>query len=189
MLALMESLVDPLRDISPHYRVLPKAHNGSMFRIYRDTRFSHDKKPYKENIGCQFRHEAGKSAHAPGFYLHLEPGNVFAGGGVWLPPSPVLNKIRLIISAFPKSWEQVVTSTDLLALTQGVEGESLKRCPAGIDPTHPYIDDLKRKSFFAMRYFTDEEACDAEFVVKLRQTFNAVSPLMKFLTQSLELRY
>ncbi len=98
-----ESVVNPISEfivaiaprlqrISPHYIANPKPHGGSMFRIYRDTRFSKDKTPYKTHAGVQFRHEAGKDAHAPGFYVHLAPGEVFFGGGVWMPPNPVLNR-------------------------------------------------------------------------------------------------
>jgi len=83
-----------LEKISRHYIADPKPHGGSMFRIYRDTRFSKDKSPYKTHAGVQFRHEAGKDAHAPGFYVHLDIDGLFFGGGVWHPPGPALNRIR-----------------------------------------------------------------------------------------------
>jgi uncharacterized protein (TIGR02453 family) len=73
--------------ISRHFTADPRPVGGSMFRIYKDARFSHDKSPYKINTGIQFRHHQGKDAHTPGFYLHLEPGNVFAGVGIWHPDS------------------------------------------------------------------------------------------------------
>jgi uncharacterized protein (TIGR02453 family) len=72
-----------LKKISPHFRADPRAVGGSLFRIHRDTRFSKDKSPYKTHTGIQFRHELGKDAYAPGFYLHLEPGQVFCGVGSW----------------------------------------------------------------------------------------------------------
>ena len=83
-----------LKEISPHFRADPRPVGGSLFRIHRDVRFSKDKSPYKTSVGIQFRHEMGKDAHAPGFYLHLEPENVFLGAGSWRPDGPSLLKIR-----------------------------------------------------------------------------------------------
>ena len=74
-----------LERISPHFRADARPSGGSLFRIYRDTRFSKDKSPYKTNVGIHFRHERAKDAHAPGYYLHIGPGEVFAGGGIWHP--------------------------------------------------------------------------------------------------------
>lgn len=189
MLAFIRSMEEPMREISPYFRVVAKAHGGSMFRIYRDSRFSKDKRPYKENVGCQFRHEAGRDAHAPGFYFHLEPDNVFLGGGIWMPPNPVLNKIRLIIQAFPKSWQQVIEDKQFIALTNGVQGDGLKRPPRGFDPEHPYIEDIKRKSFFAAHHISEQQACQPDIVERVSETYEAISPLMQFLTRALELRY
>ena len=81
--------------ISPHYVVDSRPHGGSMFRIYRDTRFSKNKQPYKEHVGCQFRHEAGKDAHAPGFYVHLATDEILFGGGVWNPAITSLTATRV----------------------------------------------------------------------------------------------
>ena len=94
MLDFIAAFGEPLAAISPHFRADPRPNGGSLFRIYRDTRFSKDKTPYKTNVGAHFRHTAGKDAHAPGFYLHLEPGACFAGCGVWHPDGPTLAGIR-----------------------------------------------------------------------------------------------
>ena len=99
----------PLRRISPHYRADPRPVGGSLFRIYRDVRFSPDKSPYKTHGGIQFRHEAGKDVHAPGFYLHLEPANVFAAVGIWHPDSTALGRIRQALADDPKAWLQAKT--------------------------------------------------------------------------------
>jgi uncharacterized protein (TIGR02453 family) len=99
-----------LRRISPHYTADPRPHGGSMFRIYRDTRFSKDKSPYKTHAGVQFRHEAGKDAHAPGFYVHLAADGLFFGGGVWLPPSPQLGRIRDAIVDNARSWSHIANA-------------------------------------------------------------------------------
>ena len=90
MLEFISEFAIPLAQISPHFRADPRPNGGSLFRIYRDTRFSKDKSPYKTNVGAHFRHESYKDAHAPGFYLHLEPEACFAGLGIWRPDSKSL---------------------------------------------------------------------------------------------------
>ncbi len=138
----VESVVNPishfivcmaprLAEISPHYVADPRPHGGSMFRIYRDTRFSKEKTPYKTHAGVQFRHEAGKDAHAPGFYVHLARDELFFGGGIWQPPGPQLNRIRDYIADNSRSWARIVNATKVkqvggikgrytVAATQGV---------------------------------------------------------------------
>ena len=96
-LAFIAAMVDPLAKISPHFRAVPKRMGGSLMRIYRDVRFAKDKRPYKTNVGIQFRHETGKDVHAPGFYFHIDPDEVFVGAGIWHPDSKTLGKIRKAI--------------------------------------------------------------------------------------------
>jgi uncharacterized protein (TIGR02453 family) len=156
-----------------------------MFRIHRDTRFSKDKTPYKTHAGLQFRHGAGKDAHAPGFYVHLEPKQVFFGGGVWMPDAPALGKIRDAIVAKPAAWTRArgaksVTETfgDLAA------GDPLTRAPKGYPPDHPLIDDLRKKSFFVTTTATISQAGDPKFVDQVCGAFADARPLMKFLTEA-----
>jgi len=101
------AFAEPLAKISPHFVADPRANGGSLFRIYRDTRFSPDKTPYKPNVGAHFRHVAGKDAHAPGFYLHLDTESCFAGCGIWGPGGDALAKIRNAIADNPKEWKRV----------------------------------------------------------------------------------
>ena len=91
----------PLHELSTHFVADPRPVGGSLFRIYRDVRFSKDKSPYKTQAAAHFRHERGKDVHAPGFYLHLEPDDVFAGAGIWHPDMKSLTKIRDAIVANP----------------------------------------------------------------------------------------
>src|SRR5919202_3583155 len=84
-LDFVEAFAPRLEELSPHFRADARASGGSLFRIHRDTRFSKDKSPYKTNVGIHFRHERAKDAHAPGYYLHIGPEDVFAGGGIWHP--------------------------------------------------------------------------------------------------------
>src|SRR5215831_17653281 len=84
-LVFINAFAPRLEKISPHFRADARASGGSLFRIYRDTRFSKDKSPYKTNLGIHFRHERAKDAHAPGYYLHIGPGEVYAGGALQEP--------------------------------------------------------------------------------------------------------
>ena len=106
-LAFIEDFAPYLHQISPHLRADARRVGGSLFRIYRDTRFSKDKTPYKTTAGIWFKHEQSKDVHAPGFYLHLAPGDVFAGGGIWHPDTRTLTKIRDAIVADPEGWREV----------------------------------------------------------------------------------
>jgi uncharacterized protein (TIGR02453 family) len=83
--AFVTAMAPRVRKISRHFVCDPRPNGGAMFRIHRDVRFSKDKRPYKENAGCYFRHESGRDVHAPGFYMHFAPGEVFFGGGSYMP--------------------------------------------------------------------------------------------------------
>ena len=134
-LAFIEDFAPRLEQLSPHFRADPRKSGGSLFRIYRDTRFSKDKTPYKTNTGMHFRHARAKDAHAPGFYLHLEPGQVFAGGGIWHPDTPTVTRIRQAIVADPERWRAATREppfSDVLGI--GGDDNALKRVPSGFDP-------------------------------------------------------
>jgi uncharacterized protein (TIGR02453 family) len=165
-----------------------KANGGSMFRIYNDMRF-HDAKPYKEHAACQFRHVAGKDAHAPGFYVHFEPKEVFFGGGLWRPPSPELRKVREAIVADPERWTKITRAPAFKRRFGGVEGDSLKRAPLGFDPDDPLIEDLRRVSFFAIEEVKPAEIHSKDFAKQVARSFEALSPFMKFLTDAVGLPY
>ncbi len=196
----VESIVEPvqsfinamrprLEKISPYYIADSRRNGGSMFRIYRDTRFSKNKDPYKENVGCQFRHEAGKDAHAAGFYVHLANDQIFFGGGVWAPPNDVLTKLRDAIVENPACWRRITRNKSFLANFDGVRGDGLKRPPRGYDPEHSLIEDLKRKTFYVMKPGTKELAQSSTFIDEVTRTFKTASPFMKFVARALELPY
>ena len=177
-----------LAEISPHMVADARPSGGSVFRIYRDVRFSKDKSPYKTNAGVHFRHEVGREVHGPGFYLHLEPGNVFAGAGIWRPNSATLGKIRGAIAANPGRWESIVNDEGFRT-TFNLEGDSLKRAPKGIDPEHPLIEYLKLKSFVAMTTFVEDDACSPGFIDAYADTCRAATPFSRFLTGTLGLKW
>ena len=167
----------------------PRPHGGSMFRIYRDTRFSKDKRPYKLHAACHFRHEAGKDAHAPGFYVHLEPNSVFFGGGVWIPPNPVLEQIRNTIVENPNAWKRIITNASFKKRFGEIQGDGLKRPPRGFDKDHPFIEDLKRKSFFVAQHVDSKLALTPKFIQEVERSFKTASPLMKYLLFSMGLPF
>lgn len=177
-----------LRDISPHYVADPRPHGGSMFRIYRDTRFSKDKTPYKTHAGVQFRHEVGKDAHAPGFYVHLDPDGLFFGGGIWRPPNPVLNRIRDHIIDNARSWGRI-RNAKAVRESGGIRGESLKRPPRGFDPEHVHIEDLKKKSFYVATEAPAAAVRGADFTDRVVEGFRTSAPMMRFVTDALELPF
>src|ERR671923_2362334 len=146
-LAFIDAFWPRLEKISPHFRADARPSGGSLFRIYRDTRFSKDKTPYKTNTGMHFRHARAKDVHAPGFYLHLAPDQVFAGGGIWHPDTQTATRIRQAIVADPDRWRAATREppfTDHMAL--GGE-DKLKRVPTGFDRDHEFADDLRNKDF------------------------------------------
>ncbi len=177
-----------LNRISPHYKADPRPHNGSMFRIYRDTRFSRDKTPYKTHAACHFRHLAGRDAHAPGFYMHIETDRISFGGGIWLPPSKQLGLIREFIADNPSAWEKLRNSTAIKKLG-GIQGDSLKRPPRGYDVDARHIDDLKRKSFFIMAAAEPELALSSDFITESTRVFRTTAKLNHFIADALDLPF
>src|ERR1700754_5124398 len=122
-LAFIEDFGYRLAEISPHMRADPRRVGGSLFRIYRDTRFAKDKTPYKTHTGMHFRHAAAKDVHAPGYYLHLEPDHVYGGGGIWRPDTATAHRIREAIAAKPKQWRTATRTSPFTDVFEAVRGE------------------------------------------------------------------
>jgi uncharacterized protein (TIGR02453 family) len=173
-----------LRTLSEHFRSDPRTVGGSMFRIYRDTRFSKDKTPYKTAIGIQFRHELGKNAHAPGFYLHIDRGGCFSGAGMWHPDSPSLKKIREAIVEDPQAWKRAVGAKRFRD-TYVLDGDRLKRPPKGFDPDHPLVEDLKRKDFIGVAKVPKKMITDPQLPQELMRVFRSGTPLVEFLCDAI----
>ena len=183
LLGFIADFAAPLAAISSSFVADPRPSGGSMFRIFRDVRFSRDKSPYKTHAAAQFRHRAGRDAHAPGFYLHLEPGNVFVGAGSWHPERETVDRIRTAIVEHPKRWRSILEEPGF-AHRHRLSGESLKRAPRGYDPDHPLIDDIKRKDFICVETFSQSAACRAGFIDEVAASFTAAAPLVRFLTEA-----
>jgi len=187
-LEFINDFAAPLAKISPHFVADSRTVGGSLFRIQRDTRFSKDKTPYKPNTGMQFRHEMGKDAHAPGFYVHLQPGECFMGLGLWRPETKVAYKIREHIGEESTAWKRATRSkrfTDRFTLA----GESLVRPPRGYDEDHPLIADLKRKDFIASTKLTQKQITSDHFMEDFTAYAKAGGPFMKFLCEGVGVPY
>ncbi len=187
-LQLIGDLQAPLAKISPHYRADPRKNGGSLFRIFRDTRFSHNKLPYKPWQGARFFHERRHEIPAPSFYMHIQPGECFAGGGMWHPESDALKHIRAFLADNPAAWKRA-TRSKAFSEHLSLGGETLVRPPRGYDPTHELIDDLKRKDFVASAGFSEELACSADLLPWLVATFKQVAPLVDYLCAAQELEF
>jgi uncharacterized protein (TIGR02453 family) len=177
-----------LADLSPHFRAIARRSGGSLMRIYRDIRYSNDKTPYKTNVGIQFRHAIGHDVHAPGYYLHLAPGECFAGVGIWRPESHVLRRLRDFLADNPGGWRSAV-ETVAFSRQFTLSGESLIRPPRGYPPDHPLLEDLKRKDFIAIAPLRREETLAGDFPERLTARFAAATPFMRYLCQALELPF
>jgi len=174
--------------LSTHFVAVPKKVGGSLMRVYRDTRFSKDKTPYKTNVGIQFRHVQGKDVHAPGFYVHLEPGNCFLGAGIWRPESRSLLKIREFIADNPNAWKSAI-NTRGFRRNWCLIGDSLIRPPKGFDKEHPLIEDLKRKSFIARFGFPDHRIYQPDFRDFSVKHYTQAAKLMDCLCYAIEVNY
>jgi len=183
LLRFISDFSEPLHGISREFVADPRPTGGSMFRIYRDVRFAKDKSPYKTHAAAQFRHRGGRDAHAPAFYLHLEPGNVFVGAGSWHPDGASVALIRTAIAENPKGWQKIVENPDF-SKSHTLVGESLKRPPRGFDADHPLIEELQRKDFISIENFSQTKACSPGFIDIVADSFRTAAPLVRFLTEA-----
>ncbi len=176
LLAFIAGFAPRLERIGRRLVADPAPVGGSLFRIHRDTRFARDKSPYKTAAGIYFGRIEGRDSPAPGFYLHVEPGNVFMGAGIWRPEPEVLRQVRDAIVAQPARWKRVGRGLD--------DGERLARPPRGFDPEHPLVEDLKRKQFIVSRSFGEKDASRPGFSARYAEACKGAVPLIRFLTEA-----
>lgn len=176
-----------VRAVSPHLVCDPRPNGGSLFRIYRDVRFSHDKSPYKTHCAIQFRHEAGKDAHAPGLYLHLEPGNCGAAAGIWRPPTPECRAIREAIAAQPDRWTAITTAPGLARMQRF--GEQLKRVPTGYAKDHPLADELRWKDFGVWIPLTQQDVVAVDAMERIGAVYRDMRDVLAFLSEAVGHRF
>ena len=152
-------------------------------RIYRDTRFAKDKRPYKTNIGIQLRHEGGDDVHAPGIYVHVATDGSFVGVGLWMPAPPSLDAIRRRIVNEPTLFRDIVAAP---AFTRTFarhdhQGGSLKRPPKGFPADHPLVEELKRKSHIASAALSAGDVVSARLDTLIAERLEAGLDYLKFL--------
>jgi uncharacterized protein (TIGR02453 family) len=187
-LRFIQSMQDPLADIAPRFVAMPTRMGGSLMRVYRDTRFSKNKTPYKTNIGIQFRHEQAKDVHSPGYYVHIDPEEVFVGVGMWRPDSEPLRGIRQRIAARPAEWQRIMADRAFKRQFK-LGGESLQRPPRGFDKDHECIDDIRRKSFIAVRQLDVSDCLKPQFQRTVESSFRTAEPYMRFLCKAVGVKF
>lgn len=187
-LQLITDMQAPLAKISKHFRADPRKNGGSLFRIYRDTRFSGDKEPYKPWASARFFHERRHEIPAPSFYIHIQPGDCFIGGGIWHPEADALKRIRAFIADNPAAWKRATQSKTFREHFE-FWGESLTRPPRGYDPEHELIGDLKRKDFAAGDAFEESLACSAELLAFMLERYKQIAPMIDYLCAAQELDF
>jgi uncharacterized protein (TIGR02453 family) len=177
-----------LKKISPEFIADPSPVGGSMMRIYRDTRFSKDKTPYKVAVAAHFGHAKGREGATPAFYLKLQPGDCSVGAGLWRPEPVALKRVRQAIVGDTKTWQRITQGRDFRSGC-GMAGESLVRAPLGFDPNHPFIEDIKRKDFATSAALDDRCVTSPHFMDDLLRAFKITAPFVAFLTQAIGLKF
>jgi uncharacterized protein (TIGR02453 family) len=187
-LDFIEAMDPVLKTFAPNFRAEPRKMGGSLMRVYRDTRFSRDKTPYKTNIGIQFRHALGKDMHAPGFYVHVAPDECFFAAGCWHPEPDVLGKLRDRIAQKPEKWFAARDDKQFVAQWE-LWGDKLTRPPRGYVADHPAVEDIKRKDFVAIATLSSREATGSGLVKLAGKRFAEAAPFMRFLCEALDIAY
>ncbi|AOS83700.1 TIGR02453 family protein [Chlorobaculum limnaeum] len=166
-------------------KVMPDP-KSCIMRIYRDVRFSKDKTPYKTGLFA-YVSAGGRKGPLAGYYLHLEPGASFAGGGLYMPEAPVLARTRAAIDSRFDEWSAIVTTPDLLAtFPDGVlPSGATKRAPKGFDESNPAIRYLRFKGYCTQRFFSDAEVLSRDFTDRLGECCRAVMPMVAFLNDAI----
>ena len=180
--APMEELVlaigDRLRKAAPEIVADPKV---SIYRIYRDTRFSKDKSPYKTHVAAVFP-TRGLSKHSgPGFYFHISPDELLMGGGIYMPEPEVLRAVRESIAAHPKKFLAIVEGASFRKAFGELEGEQLKSAPKGFSADHSASKYLRYKQFLFGETYPPEVALTPRLLPALLKCFEGGLPLMRFL--------
>ncbi|MGN6494031.1 MAG: DUF2461 domain-containing protein [Agriterribacter sp.] len=159
-----------------------------MFRINRDIRFSKDKTPYKKNFAASINRGGKKSIYA-GYYFHLEPGNSFVGGGIWMPASAETQKIRQEIDYSLDEFEGIVGSKKFVSVYKDLDRDpeiALVNVPKGYDKENPAASFLKLKSWIAMRAISDADLSSKSLVKDTVDAFKTIQPLINFLNRAVE---
>jgi uncharacterized protein (TIGR02453 family) len=182
-LRFVADLSPMLQTLRPPFVADPSPVGGSMMRIYRDIRFSRDKRPYKTAVAAPFRLAHLKGESGPALYLHLEPGKSALGGGIWRPAPPIATRIRNAIVRDPSRWRRLTLDRRFTS-TYTLTGESLKRTPRGYASADPLADDLRRKDFTIGSPVADRQITSRHFIEFVIDRYKTAMPVMQFLLDS-----
>jgi uncharacterized protein (TIGR02453 family) len=182
MIAVIERLAADFRQFAPEMVASPKT---SLYRIYRDTRFSEDKTPLKTQVSASFRWRGLEKGEGAGLYLEVHPKWVWMGGGFWAPPPPQLVRIREHIATTYPAIERIERERTFKRVFGEITGEKLSRIPRGYPKNHPAAEYLKFKQFLGGREFPPEFATSAGFYRALIETYKTLMPLIRFLNEPL----
>jgi uncharacterized protein (TIGR02453 family) len=181
-LRFIEDFAVPLRELSAYLVADARPSRGSLFRIYRDTRFSNDKRPYKTHVAMRFSHR-GKDVHSPGFYLHLEADGCFAASGLWHPEPATLLRVRTAMVERADEWRAV------RKLLNWDDASKLSRPPRGFGSDHEFVEDLKLRDLGTAVEFTDKQVCSPKFMMIFTAACRQMSPLAAFLSSAVGLSF
>ncbi|PKP35060.1 MAG: TIGR02453 family protein [Bacteroidetes bacterium HGW-Bacteroidetes-17] len=184
MLKVVEYLIPKVGAFDPDIKNLDA--KKCMFRIYRDVRFSKDKAPYKQNFGG-FLVKGGRNSGNAGYYLHIENNNSFIAGGIYMPPAPVLKKVRQEIYYHVDEFKSILKNKESIKYFKEISGERLVRPPKDFSPDFPDIELLKFKSYGFLHEVTNEQCLSTDFSDYVLKLFKLLSPMVKFLNRGLEM--
>jgi len=183
-LVIMETFAGALlKQLNAHDEIETPSGKKSLFRIYRDTRFSNDKTPYKSHWSGSFK-RATKYRRG-GYYFHIEPGNSFIAGGFWGPVPQDLKRIRDDIAFDAAPLRKILKSKSFVSMFQTLKGQQVKTAPKGYDSQHLAIDLLRHKQFLLIRKFSDKEVLNKDFFKEASLTFKAMRPFFNYMSEVL----
>ncbi len=157
----------------------------SIFRIYRDVRFSKNKAPYKTNIAASFRlHGQKHPIEMPGLYVGIEPGEIFVGGGLYMPSPEQLKGIRASIAARPEEFLAVIENPRFKKVFGQIEGERLQKAPLGFPKDHPLIEHLRYKQFYVGKEYGDAACLKPSFADTVASVFTDTMPVVRWLVRA-----
>ena len=182
MIELLARLADDFRRFAPELIADPKV---SLFRIYRDTRFSDDKSPLKTHAAAHFPTRGFPRTQGAGMYVEVAPTWVWFGGGMYMPTTAELQAIREHVASSHPRLHRLVTAPAFKRMFGQLEGERLSRVPRGYLKDHPAAHYLQYKQFYAGREFPADFATSDEFYPELIRTFKATAPLVRFLNTAI----
>lgn len=184
LLTLVEEVIPMVRTIDPTIgEVLPKE---CVFRIYKDIRFSHDKTPYKTNMGAYIARGGRKSIYG-GYYLHLEPGASMLAGGIYMPEPATLKRIRQEVYFNSPEFKGILTADAFVKYFGALTDEGkLKKAPRDYPADFPDVELLKYRHYTMLHYVSDDMVCSNQFPALIKSVFEAMKPVNDFLNRALK---